>query len=199
MHTCHNGDWHLLSDVMRLRCERGVTATFHELGRALVVASCVHGGWGGFVKAEKFDNQTTTANFTTHIACVSPYPQVQPMPMFRYAQIPSPTQPDSSTFWQLNSDWPAVRHTFPVDDMAGQDAHGVPSSPSTCGFPTATPIPSRAPDSPTPATLDLEDFGDEHQDSAEFQLARTPPHSNDPYQPWLSRLEFALRRWNLAV
>jgi hypothetical protein len=56
-------------------------------------------------------------------------------------------------------------------------------APSTCGFPTATPIPSRAPDSPTPAALDLEDFSDEHQDSAEFQLARTLPQSNDPTNP----------------
>jgi hypothetical protein len=187
---------------MRLRCERGVTATFHELGRALVVASCVHGGWGGFVKAGKFDNQTTIANFTTHIACISLYPQVQPMPMFRYAQIPSPHTTRfmfRSTFWQLNSDWPAVRHTFPVDDMAGQDAHGAPSSPSTCGLSHCNTYSFKGSRLANPAALDLEDFGDEHQDSAEFQLARTLPHSNDPYQPWLSRLEFALRGWNLAV
>jgi hypothetical protein len=70
-----------------------------------------------------------------------------------------------------------------------------PSSPSTCGFPTATPIPSRAPDSPTPATLDLEDFSDEHQDSAEFQLARTLPHSNDPTNPGFPDLHCAAGTW----
>jgi hypothetical protein len=41
----------------------------------------------------------------------------------------------------------------------------------------STQIPSRAPDSPIPTTLGLEDFRDEDQDSAEFQLARTPSHS----------------------
>src|SRR5271156_6426129 len=46
-----------------------------------------------------------------------------------------------------------------------------------------TQIPSRAPDSPIPTALLLEDFRDEDQDSAEFQLSRTPSHSNDPANP----------------
>ena len=46
LHTCHNGDWHLLSDIMRPRRGRDVTASVHELRRALVVAACVHGGRG---------------------------------------------------------------------------------------------------------------------------------------------------------
>ena|SRR5947209_20491944 len=54
----------------------------------------------------------------------------------------------------------------------GKKVRGEPFEPPTNGFPTATPIPSRAPGSPTPTALHLEVFCDEDQDSAEFQLAR---------------------------
>jgi hypothetical protein len=90
-------------------------------------------------------------------------------------------------FQQLNSGWPAARHTFPAGDMAGQEAHGEASKPFEPFYWQLlhynTQIPSRAPDSPIPAALGLEDFCDEDQDSAEFQLAQSPSHPNDPANP----------------
>ena len=65
--------------------------------------------------------------------------------------------------------------------MAGQEAHGEASERFYWQLPhNNTQIPSRAPDSPIPTALLLEDFRDKDQDSAEFQLARTPSNSNDP-------------------
>jgi hypothetical protein len=86
LHTCYNGDWHLLSDVMRPRRGRDVTATFHELRRALFVAACVHGGRGKAVKAETCDNQTTS-----RIMCVWLHLQVQSV-----SKIPHPHKLDFS-------------------------------------------------------------------------------------------------------
>jgi hypothetical protein len=46
LRTCHNRNWHLLTNVVRIRRGRDVTATFHELRRALIIADDVHGRYG---------------------------------------------------------------------------------------------------------------------------------------------------------
>jgi hypothetical protein len=126
MHTCHNGDGHLLSDVMMPRRERDVAAAFYKLGWALVVAACVHGGCGRQVKAETCDNQTTTTNFISRVFGYTHKSNWVPSPhRYTHTRI-SALYP--SAFGQFSSDWPAIRHTFSVDDMAGH------SKPSTSSF-----------------------------------------------------------------
>jgi hypothetical protein len=71
--------------------------------------------------------------------------------------------------------------------MAGQEAHGEASERFYWQLlHNNTQIPSRAPDSPILTALLLEDFRDEDQDSAEFQLA---PNSL-PFQRTLPILAF---------
>jgi hypothetical protein len=70
--------------------------------------------------------------------------------------------------------------------MAGQEAHGEASERFYWQLLHNTQIPSRALDSPILTALLLEDFRDENQDSAEFQLA---PNSL-PFQRTLPILAF---------